>query len=151
MKNAGGGLGMASGMISSVAGMVPGTESKKAQIAAKTLFTAASAANAIPVAGQFVSAGLAIAGLFVKMFGGKKKAAAAKKKKEAKARLSEQVQGMKRNPGAEGAVTGGAMAQKPIGTTAPVDPAQQASFTGWNGAKEPGVHQQALNSSIGLS
>ena len=40
---------------------------------ASSLFTASSAANAIPVAGQFVSAGLAIAGLFTKIFAGKRK------------------------------------------------------------------------------
>lgn len=127
------------------------TAEEKSQRAAKGLFTAASAANAVPVFGQFASAGLAIAGLFVKMFGGKKQAKKAKKKAAQEGREADALAKQKMAPGGN---PGAAQAQQPVGTTAPVAPPHQSSFTAWGGGSQPNVNQdptqQALNNKMGV-
>lgn len=60
-----------------------------AQIAAQTLFSASAAANAIPVAGQFASAGLAIVGGLVKAFGGRRRAKREEAKRQREAKLKQ--------------------------------------------------------------
>jgi hypothetical protein len=126
----------------------------KSEVAAQSLFTAASAANAIPVAGQFVSAGLAIAGMFVKIFGGRKakKRAEAKRKKELKlgAAKSAISSGVQQTGASKG--MGQGQANAPIGSTAPVDQPQNPSFSSWGGGSAPSVQpvQQALNNKLGL-
>lgn len=120
-----------------------------AQVAAQTLFTAASAANAIPVAGQFVSAGLAIAGLFTKLFGGKRKAKRAAAREKRTRELSANL-GV-RNPAAQRPATTGGLAapqsiQQPTTFSPNVD-APTTTFSG--GAQEPTVQelpQQTIDS-----
>ena len=119
-----------------------------AQIAAQSLFTAASAANAIPVAGQFVSAGLAIAGLFTKLFGGKRKAKRAaerRKLQERQAKASEAVTAQ------SGAVGAGSSAQQGTvqNVTAPPTVSSAPAFNSWGGGSAPPV-QQAINSYTGM-
>lgn len=118
---------------------------------AGSIFATAAAANAIPVAGQFVSAGLAIAGMFIKIFAGRKqkKQAEAKAKDEArrdqtKAAFTPQANG----PGGVGVSSG----QGPAQGTAPVAAPNTTSFSGWGGGTNPSVQpaQQAINNSIGL-
>ena len=124
---------------------------QRGQIASQSLFAASSAANAIPVAGQFVSAGLAIAGLFTKLFAGKRK-----KKKEAgqqeqqdrldKAASATQVQAT------GGGGPGLGNAQGPVGATAPIQPPSVPSFSSWGGGSAPSVQptQQVLNNKLGF-
>lgn len=122
---------------------------KGADIAAQSLFTAASAANAIPVAGQFVSAGLAIAGLFTKIFGGRRQA-----KKEAARKAREARVDTAKAATVGQADAGGGMGQLGSGTitTAPVQAPQAPAFNSYGGGSAPTIQpvQQALNSSIGL-
>jgi hypothetical protein len=129
------------------------SSSKGGEIAAQTLFMASSAANAIPVAGQFVSAGLAIAGLFVKIFAGKK----AKKAKEAKAKrekalstATDAVQATRK--AGVGAGVGLGSGSAPVGSTAPVSGPDAPSFSTWGGGSAPSVQpvQQALNNKVGI-
>lgn len=120
-------------------------------IAAQSLFAASAAANAIPVAGQFVSAGLAIAGMFVKIFAGRKK----RKAEEAKAKEDKRVNQTKtaftpqaNGPGGIGISSGRGPAQGAVPVAAP----NTTSFSGWGGGTNPSVQpaQQAINNSIGL-
>jgi hypothetical protein len=126
---------------------------KGADIAAQSIFMAASAANAIPVAGQFVSAGLAIAGMFVKIFAGRK----AKKAKEAKEKrtkalstASDAVQATRSAGG--GAGVGLGSGSDPVGSTAPVSGPATPSFSTWGGGTAPSIQpvQQALNNKTGI-
>lgn len=121
-----------------------------AQIAAQSLFTAASAANAVPVAGTFVSAGLALAGLFAKIFGGrrrKKREEAAQKRKEQLASAASLSTAQQRAPSGPGIAP-----PAPIGTSAPVVPSATPSFSSFGGGQAPSVQpaQQALNNTLGL-
>ncbi|MHC4933176.1 MAG: hypothetical protein ACYTGV_13400 [Planctomycetota bacterium] len=123
-----------------------------AQVAAQTLFQASAAANAIPVAGQFVSAGLAIAGLFTKIFGGRRR----RKRREAQERRNKAAQESKAKqqgfmkPAAGGAAVGGRVNTGQAMGLAPVQAPQAASFSSWGGGTAPSVQptQQALNNSI---
>jgi hypothetical protein len=147
------GVGAAGSLAGAAAGFIE-PSSKKGAVAAQSLFTAASAANAIPVAGQFVSAGLAIAGLFVKIFAGrkKKKREEAKRKREEKlSRASDAVKSATQSGGAGGVGTGqeGAGA---VGTVAPVSGPAVPSFSSWGGGSAPAVQpaQAALNNKLGI-
>lgn len=151
--NAGTGAGAAGGAIAGVAGMVPAGGGKGANIAAQSLFTASAAANAIPVAGQFVSAGLAIAGLFVKIFAGKKKKKReerARAKEKEIARSSDAIKAGTQSDGAGGVGIGSG--DSPQGATAPVSGPASPSFSSWGGGSAPSVQpvQQALNNKIGM-
>lgn len=120
---------------------------------ATSIFTAAAAANAVPVWGQVASAGLAIAGLLSKIFIGRrdKKRAAAKKKEDT--RQGKIKSAHKAGVGPAGSTGMGlAEGQGPIGATAPVQPPQTPSFSSYGGGAAPTIQptQQALNSSIGL-
>lgn len=125
-----------------------GEPGKGAQIAAQSLFTAASAANAIPVAGQFVSAGLAIAGMFTKLFGGKKAKKEAARKEAEQGRQAQATQAITAQSGAVG---GGSAAQQGTvqNTTAPPTVSSAPGFTSWGGGSAPPV-QQALNKYTGM-
>lgn len=130
--------------------------SQAGAVAAQSLFTAASAANAIPVAGQFVSAGLAIAGLFTKIFAGRKKKKreereAAQRKKTAQA--SDAVKAGTQSGGSAGVGTGQEGAGAAVaGSVAPVSGPAAPSFSSWGGGSAPSVQpvQQALNNKIGV-
>jgi hypothetical protein len=111
---------------------------------------ASSVANMIPVAGQFVSAGLAIAGLFVKVFAGKKK----KKAEEAAAKVKSDQNAVadKINPtpdvsGGQGLAKGGESQITTAPTTTPATPA----FSSYGGGQAPSIQQQALNSATGIN
>ena len=124
------------------------------QIAAQSLFTAASAANAIPVAGQFVSAGLAIAGLFTKIFGGRRRR---KKAEEARRREQERLTehnarkgAMHQGPSSGATVGSGAQPGQTISKTIQSSAPDSASFNTWGGGQAPSVHQQVLNNKLGL-
>jgi hypothetical protein len=116
-----------------------------------SVFAAAASANAIPVAGQFISAGLAIAGLLTKIFVGRKhkKKAAAKKKindRQDKAAAATSAQ----------STQGGGMGLSQRGgsqmATAPVAPQIQPRFSSFGGGSAPSIQptQQALNASLGI-
>lgn len=113
------------------------------------LFAASSAANAIPIAGQFVSAGLAIAGLFTKLFAGKKQR---KKEEAARAAKAKQagIEQMGGNTPSAPATSSGQQAQQSIiPVTTNYNLPQTPSFQGGGGA-EPTISptQQALNNRI---
>jgi len=143
--------GIASGGIAAIAGMVPSKGGKGAQIAAQSLFTAASAANAIPVAGQFVSAGLAIAGLFTKIFGGQRKEKRRKRREARAERLAKASEASPMQSGGAGGVGLAQSGQSQI-ATAPVAPPIQPAFSSYGGGAAPSVQptQQAINSSLGF-
>ena len=148
------GFAAVSGGISALAGFKePNTQA--AGVAAQSLFSASAAANAIPVAGQFVSAGLAIAGLFVKIFAGRKK----KKREEAKARqekkMSEASTAVKagtQSGGSGGVGTGDERSTAMAGQLAPVSGPAAQSFGSWGGGAAPSVQptQQVINNKIGI-
>jgi len=124
-------------------------------IAAQSLFTAASAANAIPVAGQFVSAGLAIAGMFVKIFAGRKKRKAEEAKRAREAADAKLVKSMneKGQDSATSGTVGGAGSQgQPIAPTAQAAAPVTSSFQSWGGGSAPTVQptQQVLNNQLGM-
>jgi len=153
LKTGGNAAGAVGGGIAAIGGMVE-ANTQKANTAATSLFTAASAANAIPVAGQFVSAGLAIAGLFVKIFAGKKKKRqeeARKKREEKLSRSSDAIKSATQSGGAGGVGTGqeGAGA---VGTVAQVSGPAVPSFSSWGGGSAPSVQpaQAAINNKLGL-
>lgn len=117
---------------------------------ASSIFTAAAASNAIPIAGQFAAAGLALAGLLTKIFVGRKQ----KKKKEAAEAEEKRMDQMKTSFTAQGGGGGGiglsgGQSQQ---STAPVARPQAPSFSSWGGGSAPSMQpsQQALNNSIGL-
>ena len=117
---------------------------------ATSIFTAAAASNAIPIAGQFVAVGLALAGLFTKIFTAKKakkKEMAAAKRKEALGDVASKV-----NPQANRSSGPGLAPDSPVGTTAPVTPPQTPSYSTWGGGVSPSIQptQAALNNSIGI-
>ena len=152
MDIAGSGAGAAGGLVGGVAGMFE-ANTKKADVAAQSIFAAASAANAIPVAGQFVSAGLAIAGMFVKIFAGKKKKKeeeAKKKKAEAMSRASTAVKAGVQSGAGGGVGIGDGSGPQGITTNAsgPATP----SFSSWGGGAAPAVQpvQAALNNKTGM-
>jgi hypothetical protein len=152
MKAGGSAAGAAGGIAAGIGGMFE-ANTPKANIAAQSLFTAASAANAIPVAGQFVSAGLAIAGMFVKIFAGKKKKKQeerAAKEKKSMSQASTAVKAGTQSGGSGGVGIG--EGQGPVGTTAPVSGPAAPSFSSWGGGSAPAVQpvQQALNNKIGI-
>jgi hypothetical protein len=130
--------------------MAKGPPGSGAQIASQSLFQASAVANAIPVAGQFAAAGLAIAGLFTKIFGGRRRA-----KKEAGERQEQQRQDKaKQSFGAAPAVGGqvagqGQVQQTAQQVTAPVEAGQTPAFSSYGGGSAPPV-QQALNNYTGL-
>jgi hypothetical protein len=153
LKNAQLGAGAAGGVVSGIADFMPQGGGKGAAIATQSLFTAASAANAIPVAGQFVSAGLAIAGLFVKMFAGKKKKKreeAARKQATKMSAASTAVKAGSQSGAAGGVGTGSG--QGPVGATAPVSGPAAPSFSSWGGGSAPSVQpvQAAINNKLGF-
>lgn len=154
LEKGGVGAGAAAGGITAIAGMLPSQGGKGANIAAQSLFTASAAANAIPVAGQFASAGLAIAGLLVKVFGGKRKAKKRRKAAEIRGRqdkASAAAASSMQSSGAGGmGLAQGAQSQI---STAPVAPAVQPAFSSYGGGTAPSVQptQQAINGSIGIT
>ena len=118
---------------------------------AGSIFSTAAAANAIPVAGQFVSAGLAIAGMFIKIFAGRKQ----KKEAEAKAKEKSRSDKIASNFTPQAVGSGGigvSSGQGPAQGAAPVSQPNTTSFSGWGGGTNPSVQpaQQAINNSIGL-
>jgi hypothetical protein len=126
---------------------------QKANVAAQSLFTAASAANAIPVAGQFVSAGLAIAGLFVKIFAGRKKKRREAREKAQREKMSKATTAIKAGTQSQGGGGVGIGEGKgPVGSTAPVSGPALPSFSSWGGGSAPSVQpvQQALNNKTGM-
>jgi hypothetical protein len=148
---AGQGAGIAAGGIESIASFLPQGGGKGAAIATQSLFTAASAANAIPVAGQFVSAGLAIAGLFVKIFAGRKKKRREEARKKREARLDTAKDAVQASSDSSGGV-GTSSGQGPVGATAPVSGPQAPSFSSWGGGSAPAIQptQAALNNKLGV-
>jgi hypothetical protein len=153
LQKGGVGAGAAGGIAGGIAGMFE-ANTKKADIASQSIFAAASAANAIPVAGQFVSAGLAIAGMFVKIFAGRK----AKRKKEAAAREKKKMSAASTavKAGAQSGGGGGVgigEGKGPVGATAPVGGPASPTFSSWGGGAAPSVQptQQALNNRLGVS
>lgn len=159
MKAGGSAAGAAAGAISGLSELVNNTSiGKGGEIAAQTLFTAASAANAIPVAGQFASMGLALAGMFTKMFAGKRKekrGRAAKQEKKRTGQSQDILQGAGRAAGAAAGgsgTIGGRVPDQAIGNTAPVAPVPQPSYSGWDARKQPSLEptEQAVKSSIGM-
>lgn len=121
-----------------------------AQIAAQSLFTASAAVNAIPVAGQFASAGLAIAGLFTKIFGGRrraKKAARAERERQRQDANKENFKGQADTSSGVGTSSGIA-----VGSSAPVSVAYTPAFNSYGGGSAPTVQpvQQTINSYTGL-
>lgn len=122
----------------------------KAQKAAQGLFTASAAANAIPVFGQFASAGLAIAGLFTKIFGGRKAKKKAAERKAQEKKL-EQAKGAV-NPQANSSSGPGLAPSEPQAGTAVVNRAETPSFSSWGGGDSPSVQptQQAINNRLGM-
>jgi hypothetical protein len=155
LKTGGNAAGAIGGGIAGIAGGIQ-ANTKAANVAAQSIFTASSAANAIPVAGQFVSAGLAIAGLFVKIFAGRKKKRreereAAQRKKTAQA--SDAVKAGTQSGGSAGVGTGQEGAGAAVaGSVAPVSGPAAPSFSSWGGGSAPSVQpvQQALNNKIGV-
>ena len=130
--------------------MAKGPPGSGAQIAAQSLFTAASAANAIPVAGQFVSAGLAIAGLFTKIFGGRRRKKKAEEAAAAQARTDENKKNFRVAPSGGGQTSGVVQAQQSIQpVTQPVTNAATPAFSSYGGGSAPPV-QQTLNQYTGI-
>jgi len=126
-------------------------DGKGAEIAAQTLFTASAAANAIPVAGVFVSAGLAIAGLLTKLFGGKRQKKRAEER-EARQRVVDQNKAYFQ-PGQSSTSGGiGVSSGQQIGSTAPVAQASTPVFNSYGGGSAPTVQpvQQVVNSYTGM-
>jgi hypothetical protein len=152
MQTGGDVAGAAAGGIAAGAGFVE-ANSKKANIAAQSLFTAASAANAIPVAGQFVSAGLAIAGLFTKIFAGRKKKKREEARKAQEKKMSTATDAVKAGTqsGASGGIGTGSEGGAP-GSVAPVSGPAAPSFSSWGGGSAPSVQpaQAALNNKLGF-
>ena len=148
---AGTGAGIASGAISGIADALPQGGGKGAAIATQSLFTAASAANAIPVAGQFVSAGLAIAGLFVKIFAGKKKKRQEEARKKREVRTDAAKDAVQKSSDTAGGI-GTSSGTGPVGATAPVSGPQAPSFSSWGGGSSPSIQpvQAAINNKLGF-
>lgn len=125
-----------------------------AQVAAQSLFTASAAANAIPVAGQFVSAGLAIAGLFAKIFGGRRRKKRAEAERKRRELAEKRKQAFREKQGPQSAGGGGgpgqANASGPIQGTAPVTAPLTSSFSSFGGGQAPTVQptQQVLNNTV---
>jgi hypothetical protein len=154
--------GIGAGMAAQkTAGKTSGDKARKGAIAAEVIggagsvFAAAAAANAIPVAGQFVSAGLAIAGLLTKIFVGRKQ----KKKEEAKKKKDTQestaADKLNASGGGEGGGVGLAKTSESQISSAPVAPAIQPKFSTYGnapGQQAPAVQptQQALNNQMGI-
>lgn len=118
---------------------------RKSKAAAQGIFAASAAVNAIPIAGQFASAGLAIAGLFVKLFGGRRQ----RKREEAALRAQEKRHTVEQRGGnapSAPAVQGGQQAQTSIVPTTNFQGPPTPSFQG-GGGQEPTISptQQALN------
>jgi len=131
---------------------------RRGDAASKGLFAAATAVNAIPIAGQFAAAGLAIAGLFTKLFAGKRQAKKEKKRQAERDRLAKlgSLQAEKGAAVGAPAIVGGAGAQggQPISATMAPSAPDATSFQTWGGGNEPTVvspAQQAVNNKIGLS
>lgn len=158
MKAGGSAAGALGTALSGVSGLTNNTAiGKGGEIAAQTLFTAASAANAIPVAGQFASMGLAIAGLFTKLFAGKRKEKRGRAARQQETRSNQSAEILKGAGRAAGAAatsgtSTGRIPDSPVGATAPVAPTPQPSYSGWDARKQPTLEptQQAVKSSIGI-
>lgn len=120
-----------------------------AEVASRTMFTAAAAANAIPVAGQVASAFLAIGAGLVKAFGGKRRrreAAAQKRRQEfASSRRQETAP---QAPMGQPATIGGQQAPQQMVGAAPVAAPQSPTFQNYdNPGQEPTVQPQRLGMS----
>lgn len=129
-----------------------GAPGEGAEKAAQSLFAASAVANAIPVAGQFVSAGLAIAGLFTKIFGGRrrKKAAARQEVRDQRTEVAKSnFQAQAPGPASPGGVAMGGPSGS-VGTTAPVSVPQTTSFSSWGGSSAPSVQQQVISNAVGF-
>lgn len=123
-----------------------------AQVAAQSLFSASAAVNAIPVAGQFASVGLAIAGLFTKIFGGRRKKKREEERQGQQARKASASTAIKATASQAGSGGVGVGGQQPVGATAPVSGPASPSFSSFGGGSAPSVQptQQVLNNSIGI-
>ncbi len=114
------------------------------------IFTAAAAANAIPVAGQFISAGLALAGMFIKIFAGRK----AKKKAEKRAKESshrDKIEGTVSDNVPKAPSAGGVPQQSILpGATVQAQAPSTPMFQGGGGTEPSTVTQQALNNRLGF-
>jgi hypothetical protein len=121
---------------------------RKSAIAAQSLFSASAAVNAIPVAGQFASAGLAIAGLFTKLFGGRRK----RKKEQAQREKQQREELAKRAAQTQVQATAssgvGLGSEAPVGSTAPVSSPFSPSFSSYGGGAAPSVQQEVLNNTV---
>ena len=122
-----------------------------AQVAAQSLFTASAAVNAIPVAGQFASAGLALAGVFTKIFGGRRRKRKEQERAE-KQRKTDAAKAAASTQAQSAAAQGVGLSGGPVGTTAPVSGPDVPSFSSYGGGQAPSVQptQQALVNSIGF-
>lgn len=145
--------GTAGASIAAIGAAIPGQASKKGKIVAQSLFAASAAANAIPVAGQFVSAGLAIAGLFTKLFAGKRKRKREEREAARKKQLATASNAIK--AGAQADISGGigqGSGRGPAGTTAPLQGPAVPAFSSYGGGPAPSIQpaQQVINSSLGF-
>lgn len=113
------------------------------------IFAASAAVNAIPIAGQFASAGLAIAGLMVKLFAGKKqrKKEEARRAAEADRTKQETVVGNQAAP--QSIQGGGLQATSALPSTTNFQAQSTPMFKG-GGGTEPTIAptQQALNNRL---
>lgn len=125
------------------------------QIAAQSLFTASAAANAIPVAGQFASAGLAIAGMFTKIFAGRRQRKRRAAEAERQRRGQEATQSIKATVGPAAAAAGGmGLSGGMQQGTQPVYAPRQTSFNAYGGGAAPSTQnptQQVITNSLGMS
>lgn len=112
-----------------------------------SMFIAAAAANAVPVAGQVAAGILALGAGLTKAFAGKKRAREAQQREATRAAQQANIADVSRQPqGAQVATLGGGMPhQAPMGTV-PVQTAQAPTLQ-YTGGQEPSVQPQRLGGS----
>ena len=129
-------------------GQIAGTAMESAASAAGTamsIFTAAAAANAIPVGGQIAAAGLAIAGLLTKIFVGRKMRKKEREKKAQESRDQKAQAAAKTQVQATRSAGIGLAGDAPVGTTAPVKPPETPSFSTYGGGNAPTVQPTGIS------
>lgn len=119
---------------------------------ASSIFAASAGLNAVPIAGQFASAGLALAGLLTKIFVGRRQKKKAKRREKEEARIdtaSDAIQGSAQSDSAGGI---GLPSNQPVGKTAPVNPPTTTSYASWGGGTAPTTQptQKALSGAMGI-
>ena len=100
-----------------------------------------------------VSAGLAIAGMFVKIFAGKKQKKREEARKAQEKKLSKASDAIK--AGTQSDASGGVgigEGKGPVGVSAPVSGPAVPSFSSWGGGSSPSVQpvQAAINNKLGF-